>query len=85
MPLTREQIIKALGDGDDAIVAELMDIGATAEELAEAQAWVANDEPLVNTGRPLPSGRVSRLAEVLSTIEEEKSGDPAETSPTGAR
>lgn len=85
MSLTREQIIKALGDVDDAIVAELIATGATSGELAEAQAWVVNDEALVNAGRPLPSGRVSRLAEILSTADEERSADPAETGPTGAR
>jgi hypothetical protein len=85
MPLTREQVIRALGDADDAIVAELIGMGATAEELAEAQAWVANDEPLLNAGRPLPSGRESRLAEMLTTIEEEKSADAVETGPITAR
>ena len=85
MPLTREQIIKALGDVDDATVAELIGMGATSDELAEAQAWVANDEPLINAGRPLPSGRASRVAEILSTIEEEKSGDVAARDSTVAR
>jgi hypothetical protein len=77
MPLTREEIIKALGDVDDATVADLVGMGATAEELAEAQAWVANDEPLVNTGKALPTGRVSHVAEIISVLEEEKGGDPA--------
>jgi hypothetical protein len=85
MSLTREQIIKVLGDIDDAIVAELIATDATSEELAEAQAWVANDEAFVNDGRPLPSGRVSRLAEILAASDEERNADPAEAGPTGAR
>jgi hypothetical protein len=85
MPLTREQIVKALGDIDDAVVAELIGVGASDEELAEAQAWVANDEALINAGRPLPTGRVSRLVEILSANEEAKSADPAEAGSGNAR
>jgi hypothetical protein len=69
MVLTREQLIKALGDVDDAALSEILAMRATAEELAEAQAWIINDEPLINSGKPLMSGRVSRLAELLTSIE----------------
>ena len=72
MFLNREQIIRAIGDADDAVIARIMAIGATAEELAEAQAWITNDEPLVNTGKPLPKGRVGALAEILKTLEDER-------------
>jgi hypothetical protein len=77
MPLTRDEIIKALGDVDDAVIAELIRMGATTEELAEAQAWIANDEALMNAGKPLASGRPARLAEIMGTLEEEKYPDPA--------
>jgi hypothetical protein len=49
-----------LGELDDVIVAKIIATGATTEELAEAHAWLANDEPLMNAARPLPSGRVAR-------------------------
>lgn len=77
-PLGRNEILRALGDADDATVVAIIAMGATAEELGEARAWIANDEPLLNTGKPLPSGRVSALAELLAKIEEEKtrSDDP---------
>ena len=29
---------------------QIIGTGATVEELAEAQAWIANDEPLLNAG-----------------------------------
>ena len=51
--LTRQEIIAALGPVDDATVAEILGTGATSEEMAEASAWIANDEPLMNMGRPL--------------------------------
>jgi hypothetical protein len=70
--------VSALGQVDDIIVAEILNTGATAEELAEAQAWLSNNEPLMSSGRPLATGRVSRLIEILEDIEEEASSpEPA--------
>ena len=37
--------------------------------MAEAQAWVTNDEPLTNAGKPLPNGRVGELVDILSELE----------------
>ena len=68
--LTRDDVIKAIGEADDVAIAEIIGTGATAEELAEAQAWLANDEALINAGRPLPSGRVGELVEILSELAE---------------
>jgi hypothetical protein len=72
MPLNRDQIIRTVGDIDDVAVAEIIATGATSEELAEAHAWLANDEPLLNSGKSLPTGRVGRLASILMALEEEK-------------
>jgi hypothetical protein len=33
--------------------------------VAEALAWLTNNEPLMNIGKPLASGRVRRLIEIL--------------------
>jgi hypothetical protein len=70
--LTRDDVIKAVGPADDVTIAEIIGTGATADELAEAQAWIANDEPLINAGKPLPSGRVGELIEILSELEPEE-------------
>ena len=81
--LTRDDVIKAIGEADDVAIAEIIGTGATAEELAEAQAWLANDEALINAGRPLPSGRVGELVEILEELEaegedeEDKEASPA--------
>jgi hypothetical protein len=67
--ITREDAIKAVGGADDVAIAQIIGTGATIDELAEAQAWLANDEPLMNVGRRLPSGRVGELVEILSDLE----------------
>ena len=69
MLLNRTEIIRILGEVDDVTIAHIASSGSTAEELAEARAWVANDEPLLNIGKP---GRVGQLAELLRKLEEER-------------
>ena len=73
--VTRDDVIKAVGPIDDVTIAEIIGTGATVEELAEAQAWIANDEPLMNAGKPLPSGRVGELVEILSELEPDDEDD----------
>jgi hypothetical protein len=67
--VTRDVVTKALGPLDDVTIAEIIGTGATVDELAEAQAWIVNDEPLMNAGRPLASGRVRDLIEILAELD----------------
>jgi hypothetical protein len=67
--IARKDVIRTVGDIDDTLIAEIIGTGATVEELAEAQAWINNDEALMNAGRPLPSGLVGELVEILSDLE----------------
>ncbi len=78
MGLTRQDVIAALGPVDDLVVAEIIATGITASELAQARAWIANDEALVNAGHALPSGRVGRVIEVLERIESQPETGAAE-------
>ena len=73
--LTRKDVTAMLGELDDDVVAEIIATGATPEELAQADAWLAHDEPLMNAGRPLPSGRVARLVDLVAAITEEKEAE----------
>jgi hypothetical protein len=75
--ITRDDAIKAVGAADDVVIAKIIGTGATIDELAEAQAWVANDEPLMNAGKPLPSGRIGELVDILSELQasEEEYGE----------
>jgi hypothetical protein len=63
--LTRDDVVAVLGRVDDLTLAEIIVTGATRRELAEAHAWIASDEPLLNSGWPLASGRTGRLVEIL--------------------
>jgi hypothetical protein len=74
---TRQDILAALGPVDDLLIAEIVGMGATVEELAEANAWIANDEALMNIGQPLARGRVSRLVEIIATLKESDEEEPA--------
>jgi hypothetical protein len=76
--ITKDDAIRAVGGADDVAIAEIIGTGATVDELAEAQAWIANDEPLMNAGKPLPSGRVGELVEILTELEADE-GDDGET------
>jgi hypothetical protein len=73
--VTRDDVTKTVGRADDVTIAEIIGTGATVEELAEAQAWIANDEPLMNAGRPLPGGRVRELIDILAELEPAEDDD----------
>jgi hypothetical protein len=72
--LTRSEVVTVLGEIDETVISDVIVTGATADELAEARAWLANDEPLFSQGKPLASGRVARLVEILATIRDEGPG-----------
>jgi hypothetical protein len=73
--ITRDDIIKAIGEVDDVTIANIIAIGATTDELAEAQAWMANDEPMMNAGRPLATGRVRELVDILAELQPDDDED----------
>lgn len=68
--ISRDDVISAISGADDVTISEIIGTGATVDELAEAKAWLANDEPLINDLRPLAHGRVRDLVDILSEFEE---------------
>ncbi|MEH2505950.1 hypothetical protein V1290_004761 [Bradyrhizobium sp. AZCC 1578] len=78
--ITRDDIIKAVSGADEVTIAQIIGTGATVDELAEAQAWMANDEPMLNAGRPLATGRVRELVDILTELEPEDD-DPGQPGP----
>lgn len=72
MSLTREQITSVLGPIDDVLAAEVLATGASLEELEAAFAWINADEALVNDLRPMPTGKVAQLIEILSAPDDEQ-------------
>ena len=73
--ITRDDVIKAIGAADDVTIAQIIATGATVEELAEAQAWLANDEPMMNSGRRLATGRARELVDILAELEPDDDED----------
>jgi hypothetical protein len=67
--LTRDDVFKAVGEVDDVTIAEIIGTGATAEELAEALAWIANEDAMLDAGKPPPKGRVCELIDILAELE----------------
>jgi hypothetical protein len=55
--VTRKDVIETLGELDDVTVANIMETRATPQELAEAQAWLANDEALIKHRQAAPNWR----------------------------
>ena len=83
--LSRDDVTKAVSGADDVTIAEIIGTGATIEELAEAQAWLANDEPMINDLRPLAHGRVRELVDILSELDESRDeDDTADSGPAPA-
>jgi hypothetical protein len=77
LTLTADDVRAVLGPVDDSLVAEVLAIGASREELVEAYAWITNDEAPMNVGRPLASGRVAQLIDVLeAAVEDEPTVSP---------
>jgi hypothetical protein len=76
--LTRDDVIKAVGEADDVTIAEIIGTGATPEELAEAQAWVATEDALLDAGKPPPTGRVRELIDILAELETSEDEDEEE-------
>ena len=75
MQMTREDVAEVVDGADDVTIAQIIGTGATVDELAEAQAWLANDEPMINAGRPLATGRVRELVDILSELEASQDED----------
>jgi hypothetical protein len=79
--VTRDDVIKAISGADDVTIAQIIGIGASVDELAEAQAWMVNDEPLLNAGKPLATGRVRELVDILAELEPSEEEDDRGGSP----
>ena len=69
--LTRDEVLALTGRSDDRVVTDILTLGASRAELAEARAWLENDEAMLNAGRPIPAGRVARLVEMLQADDED--------------
>ena len=73
--VTRDDIAKVVARADDVTIVKIIGTGATVDELEEDQAWIANDEPLLNAGKPLATGRVRELVDILAEFDPDEETD----------
>jgi hypothetical protein len=71
MELKQADIVALLGPVDETLQAAILATGASAGELAQAIAWLNNDEALIGSGSHLPDSRVSALIDILSADQDE--------------
>lgn len=71
MAMSSAEVTAILGPIDETLVAEIISTGATKDELAQAWCWQNCDDALIKAGRPLPSGKVAELADLLSPERDE--------------
>ena len=77
--LSRSEIEQIAGRLDDGLVVEILETGATREELVEAMEWLYADDVLARDLHREPAGRIAALCEILSrseTAEEEDGPTP---------
>jgi hypothetical protein len=80
MAMTREDVVSVLGPVDDLVIAEVIQSGASLEELREAWGWAFGDEALMGQGRPLPGTQVAALIDLIEPDDDEMAG-PATPGP----
>ena len=61
-----------IGPLDDATLTAIIELGVTRAELLESVAWVENDDAMLNEGRPIPSGRVAQIVDLLKARDEDE-------------
>jgi hypothetical protein len=65
MAMTREDVVSVLGPVDEVTIAEIIQTGASVDELREAWAWAFGDEALMSEGRRLPGTKVAALIDLI--------------------
>jgi hypothetical protein len=74
--LTREEFIALIGRSDNEVLTDILKTGASRSKLAEARAWIENDEAMLNAGRSILSERVAHLVEILQVCDDEQPAVP---------
>lgn len=74
--VTRSEAAAILGDADEKTLVDVIATGATKAEVAEAFAWIENDEVMLNAGRSMPSGRAAQVVAILQAQEDIETMEP---------
>ncbi|QEX20138.1 hypothetical protein FRZ61_00520 [Hypericibacter adhaerens] len=70
--LKPKDIREIVGEIDDQRVTEILALEPTAAELAEAAAWLSDDDAQRHEAAALPAGRVAQICEILAADEMEE-------------
>ncbi len=68
--LTAATVARIAGPIDTPTTVAILATGATEAELRQAIAWTAADDVMMDDMRPLPSGRVAELIEILQPLDD---------------
>ncbi|GEP06680.1 hypothetical protein MOX02_47180 [Methylobacterium oxalidis] len=74
--VTRAEAAAVLGNVDEQVLVDVIATGATKAEVAEAFAWVENDEAMLNEGRAMPGGRAAQVVVILQAQVESEAIEP---------
>lgn len=66
---TRDDVVHLLGDISDHKVVEILEIGATLEELEEAAAWLAGESDVMGEERLPLAGATAKIYEIITCDE----------------
>lgn len=67
--LTKEDVLAVAGSIDDDLAAEILQTGATQEELVEALTWLSANASLIWEYHHVPHGRIQHLCDLIAAAE----------------
>jgi hypothetical protein len=65
-PVTASEVVRLVGPLEDAVVARIIDTGATAAEVLEAFTWLTADDDLGTELERTRTGRVAQVYDILA-------------------
>ncbi len=67
--LTRSEVEAIAGKLDEDLIVQIIDSGASAEELTEAFGWFTDSYGMKDAGHHRPTGKVVELCEILESTQ----------------
>lgn len=68
--ITSEDVRLIFGPVEDVVVARILGLNPTREEVAAAYSWLSNNEAPMNAGQRLGSGKVAEIIDILETADD---------------
>jgi hypothetical protein len=71
-PITHDEVVRIFGDIDDHKVVEILETGATYQDLEEAAAWIADEDDVMGELERSLSGTAARVYDIVTRGEPSK-------------